>query len=150
MGALIDTKLHEKIAEMLLQGQDAITVSKEIGCDQKEVLRVIRGADFMAQTLEFLDREVRLAGIMAVRNIKQIANSDEGSKATRLKANQWLAEKALEVASLGDSATSPATMTQEQLARRLKELQGEALKRAKPINTGVIEHEPATSLEDLL
>jgi len=30
-------------------------------------------------------------------------------------------------------------MTQDQLARRLKDLQNEALKRAKPIDTGVID-----------
>jgi hypothetical protein len=113
-------------------------------------MQIMGGVDFLEQVQEHLEKDIKISGLAALRNIKKIADDPTGSKATQLKANQWLADKALEVNRLGFMTDTPATMTQDQLARRLKELQTEAVKRAKPIDTGVIEHKPSGDLSDML
>lgn len=112
-------------------------------------MRIMASNVFTERVKEHLEKDILISGLTAVKNIKTIASQEGISKATQLKANQWLAEKALEVNKLGHTE-SPATMTQDQLARRLKELQNEAIKRAKPIDTGVIDALSSASIDDML
>lgn len=107
------------------------------------------GNVFSERVKEYLEKDIQISGLAALRNIKAIAAQEGISKATQLKANQWIAEKALELNRLGVDSHSPATMTQDQLSRRLIELQKEAIKRAKPINTGVIDQSPI-NMDDML
>lgn len=149
MNDLVNSDLKKKIADLLLCGKKAMDISNALSCDVKTVFEVFGSDDFSQQIQGFIEKDIKISGFMALRNIKKIAEDETGSKATQLKANQWLAEKALEFSKIGSSSDSPATMTQDQLARRLNELQAEALKRAKPIDTGVIEQVP-DNLSDML
>ena len=139
MNDIIPQNMRQDIVNALLMGENPDTIIKNFSCKAEDVLMIMGSGEFLEIVQDYLEKDIKISGLMALQNIKKIAQDDEGSKATRLKANQWLAEKALEVNKLGNTGDSPATMTQDQLARRLKELQAEAIKRAKPIDTGVIE-----------
>jgi hypothetical protein len=140
MNDLIKQDLMENIVLKLLQGENPDTVASAYSCDLKLVMQIMGSNVFSERVKEYLERDIQLSGLLAIKNIKLIAQDNEGSKATRLKANQWLAEKALELNNLGTFDDAPSTMTQDQLARRLKALQAEAVKRAKPIDTGVLDN----------
>lgn len=146
MNDLINQDMDEKIILALLQGENPDMIIKNFHCDLKTILRIMGGSSFSERIKEYIERDLQLSGLIALKNIKNIASDDKISKATQLKANQWIAERALELNRLGIDSDSPATMTQDQLARRLKELQQEAIKRSRPIDTGVIEQ----SIDDML
>ena len=146
MNDLVTPELTENIVIALLSGENPDIVQNRFKCELSLILKIMSSQVFSERISEYLQRDIQISGITAIKNIKKIASEEGISKATQLKANQWIAEKALELNRLGDSSESPATMTQDQLARRLKELQGEAIKRAKPIDTGVIDQ----SIDDML
>ena len=150
MNDLATQELGEKIILALLSGENPDTIKTVFSCELSTVYRIMASNVFSERVKEYLEKDIVISGLAAVKNIKTIAGQEGISKATQLKANQWLAEKALELSKIGLNADSPATMTQDQLARRLKELQNEAIKRAKPIETGVIEHNPIDPLDDML
>lgn len=139
MNDLIKDELGEKIIFALLAGENPDTIKKQFSCDISLIMKIMGSSTFSERIKEFLERDLQLSGLVALKNIKSIASDDKISKATQLKANQWIAEKALELNRLGLSDDTPATMSQDQLARRLKALQTEAIKRAVPIDTGIIE-----------
>ncbi len=141
MNDVIKHDLREKIVNLLLCGSNPDITAKECDCDLSMVLAVMGSGDFSERISEHLEKDIKISGITALKNIKDIASDDTANKNTRLRANQWIAEKALETSALGSSGGAPATMTQDQLARRLQELQKEAIKRAKPIDTGVIDQD---------
>lgn len=140
MNELTAQDLEEKIIVSLLNGENPDMIKTKHNCDLSVIMRIMGGVGFSERIKEYLERDIQLSGLVALRNIKKIASDDNISKATQLKANQWIAEKALEFNKLGAGDDSPATMSQDQLARRLKTLQAEAIKRAKPIDTGVLEN----------
>lgn len=150
MNDLVNPDFVEKITLSLLAGENPEDLSISHNCDVNAIYRIMGGIGFSERVKEYLEKDIIINGLVAVKNIKKIASEDGISKATQLKANQWLAEKALELNRIGLQGESPSTMTQDQLARRLQELQKEAIKRAKPIETGVIEHIPSASLDDML
>lgn len=139
MNDLQSSDLTEKIIQKLLSGENPDNIQKQFSCELSLVYQILGSGVFSERICEYLQRDIQISGIIAIKNIKEIAGKTDISQATRLKANQWIAEKALELNRLGVDSDSPATMTQDQLARRLKALQDEAIKRAKPIDTGVIE-----------
>lgn len=149
MNDLITQELTEKIILGLLSGENPDTLILKHSCGYSDIMRIMASNVFTERVKEHLEKDILISGLTAVKNIKTIASQEGISKATQLKANQWLAEKALEVNKLGHTE-SPATMTQDQLARRLKELQQEAIKRAKPIDTGVIDALSSASIDDML
>lgn len=140
MNDLVTSDLTQKITLALLQGQNPHEIAEAHSCALSQVYEVLGSVAFSQQVKDFLQRDIQISGVIALKNIKKIAEDNTGSKATQLKANQWLAEKALEINRLGNLDDSPATMTQDQLARRLKTLQAEANKRAIPIDTGVLDN----------
>ena len=150
MNDLVTQELNEKIILDLLTGVNPDTMVIKYSCGHSDIMRIMAGNVFSERVREYLEKDILISGLAAVKNIKTIAGQEGISKATQLKANQWLAEKALDLSRIGLNAESPATMTQDQLARRLKELQSEAIKRAKPIDTGVIEGMTSNPLEDML
>lgn len=150
MNDLSKQDLSENIILALLQGENPEILCAKFSCDLKMIYRIMGSNVFSERVKEYLEKDIIISGLAAVKNIKTIAGQEGISKATQLKANQWLAEKALELNKLGSDSDSPATMTQDQLARRLKELQNEAIKRAKPIKTGVIDHNPTDQLNNML
>lgn len=150
MNELINTDLKEKLINSLLCGVNPDIAAKEHDCALSVVLAVMGSGDFQERISEHLEKELKIAGVAALQNIKTIANDTEANKNTRLRANQWLVENAMNISKLVGSDGSPSTMTQDQLARRLQELQAEAIKRAKPIDTGVIEHTPQDELSQML
>lgn len=150
MNDLVNTDFIEKITLSLLSGENPDILANKHNCDVNAIYQIMRSNLFSERVKEYLEKDIVISGLVAVKNIKTIASQDGISKATQLKANQWLAEKALELNKIGIDSDSPATMTQDQLARRLKELQNEAIKRAKPINTGVIDQVPSPNLDNML
>jgi hypothetical protein len=150
MNDLINQEMTENIVFDLLNGENPDTLKIKYSCELSLIHKIMGSSVFSERIKEFLERDIQISGLVAIKNIKSIASDDKISKATQLKANQWLAEKALEFNRLGIDADSPGTMTQDQLARRLKALQQEAIKRAIPINTGVIESVPSPSLDNML
>ena len=150
MNDLVKQELTEKIILALLSGENPDMIMTKLSCDSNAVMRVMASNVFSERVREYLEKDIIISGLAAVKNIKTIAGQEGISKATQLKANQWLAEKALEFNKLGVDSDSPATMTQDQLARRLKELQNEAIKRAKPIETGVIDNPAQPDIDDML
>lgn len=150
MNDLVKAELAENIVFDLLNGENPDMLKTKYSCELSLIHKIMGSSVFSERIKEFLERDIQISGLVAIKNIKQIASDDKISKATQLKANQWLAEKALEFNRLGIDADSPSTMTQDQLARRLKALQQEAIKRAVPIDTGVYEAVPSSNLDDML
>lgn len=149
MNDLITIEKTEQIIISLLNGENPDTLKNKFNCELSQVYKIMASNVFSERVKEYLEKDILINGLTALRNIVKIAGEEGISKATQLKANQWLAEKALEVNKLNHSET-PATMTQDQLARRLTELQKEAIKRAVPINTGVIDQAPPIDIDDML
>lgn len=148
MNDIVETNLYKSIANSLLFGDLPEVVAAKNKCTLNEVMNVVNSNNFQELCKEHVKKLININGLAAVNRI--IEESKMATSANiRLKANMWIAEKALEFNNLGDFDNSPATMTQDQLARRLKELQGEANKRAKPIDTGVTEQNPC-DIEDML
>ena len=142
--AIINMKME--IAQRLLTGDSARAVSEYLCCDIIMVNEVLADPNFLQACGEELEKGLKIKALAALHNIEVIAGDDKASQATRLKANQYIVDKALEFNGLGGSDNTPANMSQRQLAERLKALQTEAITRAKPIDTGVIDH----SLDDML
>lgn len=140
MNEIVQDDLVEKITLLLLAGESPHEIQARISCELSLIYRIMGDNVFQERVQEYLEKDLIISGLVAVKNIKHIASEENVSRATKLKANQWLAEKALEINRIGVDSNSPSTMTQDQLARRLKELQNEAIKRAKPIETGVLDN----------
>ena len=150
MNDVVKADLRQKIINSLLCGSNPDNASEEHDCDLSLVLEIMGGSDFQERISEHLEKEIKINGLTALRNIKTIADDEDANKNTRLRANQWIVEKTMEFNGLGGSDGAAATMSQDQLARRLQELQQEAVKRAKPIDTGVIDATPQDDLSDML
>jgi hypothetical protein len=150
MTDVINHDLTAKIIEMLLCGSNPDTIIRECNCAPSVVFAIMGSAEFSEIISEHLEKEIKINGLAALHNIKAIADDESANNNTRLRANQWIVEKAMEFNSLGGSGGSASTMTQDQLARRLKELQTEAIKRSKPIDTGVIDDNPQEDLSEML
>jgi len=146
MNDLTNTNLRENITQSLLCGDNPQTVSDKHKCDIKTVLLVMGGKDFLERSTELLEKSVKSQALRAINNIAAIANNEKASDATRLKANMYIADRALDMNAVSGTDSEAATMTQDQLAARLKELQSEAIKRAKPIDGQVIDQ----SIDDML
>lgn len=149
MNDVVKADLNQEIALLLLKGEKVQDICRGLECDENSVMSVRSSADFLQIAQEQFEKESKINGLTALRNIKNIADDVESSQATKLKANIWLAENARNINELVSDGESAATMTQEQLARRLTELQKEAIKRAKPIDTGVIEHN-SPNIDDMI
>lgn len=146
MNDVVKQDITKEIAALLVQGESPSAICKKLKIEENLVYGVMSGQEFAALCMETLDANLRSATLFAVRNIIRMADDEKISAATRLKANQYLVDKAKEIEGLGGSDLSPSTMSQDQLARRLNELQKEAIKRAKPIDTGV----DTPNLDDML
>ena len=142
MNDIIKADLDREITIKLLEGKSPETVSRELSCDVSRVYGVFRSSEYVKLCGEYLEKGLKSAALQSLHNITTIANDKKASQATRLKANQYIIDKTLEISDAQGHGNTPATMTQDQLASRLRELQREVNKRVKPIDTGVIDHAP--------
>jgi len=138
---------NSKIIELLLTGVNANEISSKLGCEHKMVIEVMRSASFIERSNELLASSLGSKALACLENINTIANDTEASQATRLKANQYIIDKAIDITAESGATSSPSTMTQDQLARRVKELDDELAKRAKPVDRDVVEGELVQLLE---
>ena len=146
MNDLVKEELTEKIIQALLKGENPEAVSQYLLCDINVTYQIMASEAFRSLCKQKLESLVVFNGLAAINRIEEISRLSASDMA-RLGASKWLAENALNINKLGHVTESPANMTQDQLARRLKDLQNEAIKRAKPIDTGVIEQ---SSIDDML
>jgi len=150
MKALITQATRAQIAEKLIHGENPNNISKDLGIELNQVLMILGDGDFSARCLELYRNQARGLALVALHNISRIAFDPVATAATQLKASKILADIAREMDELHRDDLEPSNMTQNQLAERLKALQKEAILRAKPIDTGVIDLEPVPSLDDML
>lgn len=139
MNDVVKSDIKAKIMQELLNGKDANTLISENKYDPNLVIGVSKSSEFVTQCGLQLERSLKVNAVTALHNIVDIMNDKKASQATRLKANTYIIDKALDFSAIGGAEASPSTMTQDQLAKRLQTLQKEANKRAKPIDTGVID-----------
>ena len=126
---------NAKIAKLLDEGIEPKAVSVALSCSSSAVYSVLKSAqyqDWQRQTVlaELGGRGARIA----VKALIEIAGGKRHAASARVSA----ADKLLQYTgyAVDNTATldqSPATMTQAQLIARLKELQGEAATRSKPV-----------------
>jgi len=150
MKDLIAYDLKAQIAEKLIHGESPGSISTDLNITLNQVLMVLGDGDFGAKLLELFRKQAKGAALIAHNNILRIAFDKDASPATQLKASKILVDIARELEDLHPNDLEPAYMSQKQLADRLKALQKEVITRAKPIDTGVIEHEAPPSLDDML
>lgn len=150
MKSLITIDQKAKIAELLIRGESPQGISDELNITVNQVLMVFNDGDFSAKCLELFKIQARGLALVALHNISRIAFDPSATSATQLKASKILADIAREMDDLYPSDLEPSNMSQNQLAERLKALQKEAIARAKPINTGVIECQVSPDLDDML
>ena len=141
MKALITYDQKVKIAEKIINGESPEKIANDLQLKQNHVLSVLGDSEFSAKLLNLFKNQARGIALLAHQNIVRIAFDIRSSAATQLKASKILVDIAREMEELHPNDLEPANMTQAQLADRLKALQKEALNRAKPIDTGVIEQE---------
>lgn len=140
----------QKIFEKIIHGENPNQISIEFGISLNEVLSIFGDRDFAAKLLELFKNQAKGMALIAHNNIARIAFDTTASAATQLKASKALVDIARELQELNPNDLEPAYMSQSQLADRLKALQKEAINRAKPINTGVIENISTPSLDDMI
>jgi hypothetical protein len=150
MNDIVKTDLKVKIAELLLNGESVDRISTDLDCPASLVMSIQNSADFLSIISEQFEKESKIKGLKALRNIADIMDNPDSSQATQLKASIWLADNAKDMAQTVGEGDTEATMTQEQLARRLTEIQKELIKRSKPVNGFVIEHKSPSELEDMM
>lgn len=139
MKDIITNDIKAKIAENILNGENPESVGNKLGLTLNQVLGVLGDKDFSAKLLILFKNQAKGIALLAHNNIVRIAFDTKASAATQLKASKILVDIARELEELSPNDLEPATMTQSQLADRLKALQKEAINRAKPIDTGVID-----------
>lgn len=140
----------QKILEKIIHGENLNSISIEFKVSINVILSILGDRDFAAKLLELFTNQAKGMALIAHNNIARIAFDTTASAATQLKASKALVDIARELQELSPNDLEPAYMSQNQLADRLKALQKEAINRAKPINTGVIEHTPTPSLDDMI
>ncbi len=140
----------DQISNMLIHGESPHKIAESLGISITRVFRVLQDEGFSIQCLEIFKTQAKGVALLAHNNLIRIAFDANASPATQLKASKILVDIARELEELHPSDLDPAHMSQDQLIDRLKSLQKEAIARAKPIDTGVIEHNPSTSLDDML
>lgn len=141
MKDLISHDQKAEIAKKLIYGESPLTISTQMGITVNQVLSLLGDGDFSAKLLELFKTQAKGMAYIAHQNIARIAFDPLASPATQLKASKILVDIARELEELHPNDDEPANMSQSQLANRLKELQKEAIKRALPVDTGVIEAE---------
>lgn len=144
MKDIITNDIKAKIAENILNGENPESVGNKLGLTLNQVLGVLGDKDFSAKLLILFKNQAKGIALLAHNNIVRIAFDAKASAATQLKASKILVDIARELEELSPNDLEPATMTQSQLADRLKALQKEAINRAKPIDTGVIDIDSMT------
>ena len=142
MKSLIPHDQKADIAKRLIYGESPSAISEKTGMSVNEVLSVLGDGDFSGKLLELFKSQAKGVALIAHNNIMRIAFDPTASAATQLKASKILVDIARELEELHPNDDEPANMSQAQLADRLQELQKEAIKRAIPIETGVIEQAP--------
>lgn len=141
-------ELKQKILNLLLTGESPENTAKRLECDIFATQAVFESDIFATLSAELIEKRLKSAALRSVTNLSHIANDETIGANPRIRANEILLSKALEIKDLQGQEQSAANMTQDQLIRRLNDLQNEASKRAKPIDTGVIEHD-ANDLDDM-
>lgn len=150
MKSLITFDQKTEIAQKLIHGESPNKISKEMNLGLNQVLAILEDGEFSAKCLELFKNQARGLALVALHNISRIAFDPSATAATQLKASKILADIAREMDELHPNDMEPSGMTQAQLAERLKALQKEAITRAKPIETGVIDQPQPASLDDML
>lgn len=150
---LTDEK-KQLVVELLLRGESPLYIAKSIGCIQSAVLSVLSCKGFADKCLEVFKSQSKGLALVALHNITRIAFSPDSTPATQLKASKILTDIARELDELSPDDLEPSTMTQSQIAERLKALQKEAASRARPVDTGQIDvpakRVNAPSIDDML
>ena len=141
-------ELEQNIVNELLTGKQPKEVSEYLDCDLNMVNRVFGSDIFATLCREKIENRLNSAALRAVTNLSHIADDASLACNPRIRANEILLSKALEIQTMQGVEKSAADMSQSQLIQRLNDLQNEANARAKPIDTGVIEHE--IDLDDML
>ncbi len=148
--SLIKIHEYENIVQMLLEGKSIHYISCQKKVDIETILNLFSDVDFSAKCLELFKNRAKGFALIGHNNIARIAFSPDSSEATQLKASKYLVDIARELDQISPHDLDPAHMSQDQLIERLKALQKETVVRAKPVDTGVIEHKSSTNLEDML
>lgn len=144
MKALIPHDIKLKIAEKLIHGESPERIAKEYNISVNHVLSLLGEREFSAKLLELFKNRARGVAVIAHNNIMRIAFDEKATAATQLKASKILVDIARELEEIHANDLEPANMTQNQLSDRLKALQKEAIARAKPINTDIIDVDSMT------
>lgn len=139
MKALIPHDQKVKIAEKLINGESPERIATECHTTVNQVIGLLNDGDFSLRLLELFKNQARGVALLAHHNIVRIAFDDKATAATQLKASKILVDIAREMEELHPNDLEPSNMTQAQLSDRLKALQKEAVNRAKPIDTGIID-----------
>lgn len=139
MKALITLDQKQKIAESIIHGENPNSIALNMNIPLNQVLSLLGDGDFSARLLELFKNQAKGMAVIAHNNIARIAFDPTATAATQLKASKILVDIARELDEIHRDDLEPSNMTQNQLKERLEALQKEAITRAKPIDTGVID-----------
>lgn len=150
MTSLISYDQKVKIAEKIIHGENPNSIALTMNIPLNHVLGLLGDGDFSVKLLELFKNQAKGMAVIAHNNIARIAFDDKASAATQLKASKILVDIARELEELSPNDLEPANMSQVQLKDRLDALQKEAIARAKPINTGVIDMQASADIDDMI
>lgn len=139
MSKIIKDDINQKIAARLMRGDSIYEISKALRITQKKVFSVL--FEGVSQDDDKLKLPLFVIGRLAFRNITELAHDASTNSQTRLKANKILVDYARESAKNIPQDIDSASLSQDQLIKRLNILQQEALKRAQPVNNSVIDND---------
>ena len=150
MKVLNNPDIKAQIAQRLINGESVNEISEVLGITTNKILKVFSDKEFGIMCYESFSNTARGLALVGLHNISRIAFDVSTPINSKLKANKILVDIAREMQELNPSDIEAAHMTQNQLIDTLKALEKERIKRAKPIDTGVIEHASIIDVEDML
>ena len=138
MSEVEKTDKKTRIAELLIKGCNVKDIASQVTCSLNYVYSVQNSADFAEKCNNITENGIKIASIAALETLKDVMQNSR-SDTSRVSAAKTILDCSKDIMAQNGGDNSPSTMSQAALIERLKALQDEAVKRTKPIDTGVID-----------
>lgn len=129
--------LKIRILDLLIEGKSITDIMSITQCDKKMIYSIVLDDKFAPKSAEICEKLLAAFSIRAVQELAEIMTDSSNAVNARIRASEVILNKAQDIKDKALQGLTPSTMSQDQLAARLNELQKEVTKRAKPIDTGI-------------
>jgi hypothetical protein len=139
MKVTIHHDVKVQIVEKLIHGIAPNDIASLLGITVNSVFNIFDDPELSNKFNDLLKARSIGMAFIAHNNISRIAFDPSASAATQLKASKMLVDIGKDTQEMHPVNIEPASMSQNQLVDTLRALEKERIKRAKPIDMGIIE-----------